>query len=355
MDIVILGLSISSSWGNGHATTYRHLVRGLRQLGHQVLFLERDVEWYRANRDNTELLGAELAWYQSLEQLRAEYADQVRQADLVIVGSYVPDGIEVGDWVLHSASGCTAFYDIDTPVTLADLRRGACSYLTIEQIAAYDIYLSFAGGPALEQLARYGSPNPRPLYCSVDEQEYQPRAVRKTYDLGYMGTYSLDRQGGLERFLIEPARVWPNGRFVVAGAQYPATVEWSNNIVHIEHLPPEKHADFYCSQRLTLNLTRECMRQLGYAPSIRLFEAAACGTPLISDDWPGLAELFQPGQELLIAHSTVDVLNALQGMSDEELQRIGLAARARVLDEHTGLHRARELEQYVHEQSVRIA
>ena len=123
LDIVVLGLSITSAWGNGHAVTYRGLVRELVRRGHRVLFLERDVPWYAENRDLPHPPYGTTALYRDVDDLRARFGDAVRNADVVIVGSYVPDGIAVVQWVLERARGVRAFYDIDTPVTLAKLAR----------------------------------------------------------------------------------------------------------------------------------------------------------------------------------------------------------------------------------------
>jgi spore maturation protein CgeB len=347
LKIVILGLSITSSWGNGHATTYRALARALHQRRHDLLFLERDVPWYAANRDLPVPTFARLGLYQDIAELGKEYTAQVQDADLVIVGSYVPEGVAVGDWVLQTAKGLVAFYDIDTPVTLAKLRHNNCEYLAPRQIASYDLYLSFAGGPTLDLLERtYGSPAARPFYCSVDPQLYYPEEQPLRWDLGYMGTYSQDRQPTLERLLLDPARREPKRHFVVAGPQFPATIQWPNNVERIEHLPPRAHRTFYNSQQYTLNVTRADMIEMGYSPSVRLFEAAACATPIISDAWAGLETIFVLGEELLVAHSGQDVLTYLCEVDEVERQAIGQRARERIMSAHTSLHRAFELEQY---------
>jgi len=347
LKIVILGLTITSSWGNGHATTYRGLVRELSRRGNDVLFLERDVPWYHENRDLPNPPYGRTELYYPLDDLRSRFADDVREADLVIVGSYVPEGVAVGEWVTGAAGGVTAFYDIDTPVTLAKLERGDTEYLSPELIPRYDLYLSFTGGPTLERLERqYGSPMARPLYCSFDPELYRPEACETKWDLGYMGTYSDDRQPPLERMMLEPARQWPEGRFVVAGPQFPATIEWPANVERIEHLPPSEHRDFYCRQRYTLNVTRADMVRAGYSPSVRLFEAAACGVPIISDWWDGLDTLFQPGSEILISRGPEETLRCLREISEPERLRIGRRARERVLAEHTAAHRATSLEGY---------
>ncbi|MBV9493023.1 MAG: glycosyltransferase [Acidobacteria bacterium] len=348
MRIVILGLSITSSWGNGHATTYRALVRELVARGHDVLFLERDVPWYAENRDLASPPFGTTKLYRSLASLKRRFGAAVGEADVVIVGSYVPEGIAVGEWVTARAKGVTAFYDIDTPVTLASLERGDCAYLSAKLIPRYDLYLSFTGGPILEHIERtYGSPMARPLYCSFDPAIYFPERIGHALDLGYLGTYSDDRQPTLARLLVEPARQWRGGRFVVAGAQYPKTLRWPRNVARIEHLPPAEHRAFYSSQRFTLNVTRAAMIRAGYSPSVRLFEAAACGVPIISDDWVGLDSIFRIGSEILVARSSQDALAFLHDMDERERREIGRRARRRVLAEHTAAHRAAELESYL--------
>jgi spore maturation protein CgeB len=347
LEIVILGLSITSSWGNGHASTYRGLVRELAARGHRVLFLERETPWYAAARDLPEPPYGETCLYESVSELKKRFAGLVRAADLVIVGSYVPDGIEVGEWVIHTARGATAFYDIDTPVTLALLEQRKNPYVSPALIQKYDLYLSFTGGPTLQKLEReYGSPRARPLYCSVDPEAYFPEPRHFRWDMGYMGTYSSDRQRALARLLIEPARRRRETRMVVAGAQYPCAIRWPANVERIEHLPPSDHRQFYSQQRVTLNITRAQMIRAGYSPSIRLFEAAACGCPMISDWWEGLDQFFTPGEEILVAHCAKDILHCLFDIPQTKLDLIGQRARARALSAHTAAHRAMELERY---------
>lgn len=345
MKIVILGLSITSSWGNGHATTFRGLVRELAKRGHDVTFLERDVSWYAAHRDLPRPPYGTTILYGSLEELRDVHTARVRDADLVIVGSYVPQGVAVGDWVQEEAEGIRAFYDIDTPVTLAKLARGDHEYLHPRQIPGYDLYLSFTGGPTLRRLERaWGAPRARVLYCSFDPELYFPQPQPLQWDLGYMGTYSDDRQPSVNAFLLEPARRHAQGRFVVAGPQYPDTAAWPANVTYQPHLPPSEHRRFYNSQRFTLNVTRQDMIRAGWSPSVRLFEAAACGTPIVSDRWPGIESLLVPHQEILLVDRTADVLDILQRCGEDERLRIAERARQRIVAEHTAAHRAEELE-----------
>lgn len=351
LDIVILGLSITSSWGNGHATTFRALVRALCARGHNVCFLERDVPWYAENRDLPQPPYGLTQLYKSVAELKQRFTRRVMNADLCIVGSYVPDGAAIGDWVTRTCHGVKAFYDIDTPVTLAKLTQsGDAEYLTASQIPHYDLYLSFTGGPVLRKIEReFGSPRARALYCSVDPKLYFPERCKLRWDLGYMGTYSVDRQPSLDQLLVEPARHLRNLTMVVAGPMYPRELTWPANVERIEHLAPASHRRFYNSQRFTLNLTRADMRAAGYSPSVRLFEAAACATPIVSDCWPGLETFFELDKEILTAATAGEVIHHLREISESDRRAIGERARERVLAAHTSEQRAIELEEYVAE------
>jgi spore maturation protein CgeB len=350
MKIVILGLSITSSWGNGHATTYRALVAALVARGHDVLFLERNVPWYAANRDLPRPLHGQTALYADLTELDERFAAPVRHADLVIVGSYVPEGRAACAWALATAQGVTAFYDIDTPVTLAALRSDACDYLARDLVPRFDLYLSFTGGPTLRRLeTEFGARRARPLYCAVDPAQYFPEPVRHRWDLGYMGTYGADRQERVEQLLLEPARRLPDLRVVLAGPQYPDDVAWPPNVERIVHLPPAEHRHFYNAQRFTLSITRADMVRAGYSPRGGLFEAGACGTPILSDWWEGLDSFFTPGEEIVVVEDTAAVIEALRHLPEQERLRIGARARERVLAAHAPRHRAEALETYVHE------
>jgi spore maturation protein CgeB len=342
MRIVLLGLSVSSSWANGHATNYRGLCRALLARGHDVLFLERDRPWYAAARD------FDAPWvrlYDSVAEL-AEYEEDVRAADLVLVGSFVPDGVEVGEWALATAAGGpVAFWDIDTPVTAAKLAAGDEEYLSRELVGRYDLYLSFTSGPLLD---RIGARRPRPFHCLVDAEHYRPVGAPKQWALGYLGTYSRDRQEALDRLLCAPAAARPEERFVVAGSQFPDELAWPPNVERFDHVAPAEHPRFYASQRMTLNVTRGPMAEAGWSPSVRLFEAAACGVPVVSDPWEGLETFFRPGAEILVATGPEDVFGFLHLPADE-LAAIGRRARARVLAEHTAERRAEQLERYAAE------
>lgn len=347
MKVVICGLSITSSWGNGHTVTFRALARALTRRGHDLLFLERDTPWYSSFRDalDQKELGS-IKLYKNLAELRRRYTGALRTADCVILGSFVPEGVRVARWLLaHANQAVQIFYDLDTPVTLAKLKAGDDEYISARILPRFDYYLSFAGGAALEEMAkRYRVQNPITFWCTVDPQVHFPWPSPFIWELGYLGTYCADRQPKLERFLIQNAREMPSRNFVVAGPLYPQSIRWPRNIARAEHVGPKDHAIFYGRQRFTLNLTRDAMTANGYSPSTRLFEAAACATAAISDPWEGLDEFFEPGKEILVAHTAREVREILQDYPESDRVALAFRARRRVLASHTADHRVQMLE-----------
>jgi spore maturation protein CgeB len=346
MRLAIFGLTVTSSWGNGHATLWRALIRALGRDGHQVLFFERDQPYYARHRDLTELPGCEVILYRDWASVLPRAQEALRECDVGMVTSYCPDGVAAADLVRGSNAPVKTFYDLDTPVTLEQLERGReVPYLGEAGLRGLDLVLSYTGGAALAELKqRLGAQRVAPLYGSVDPAAHRP--VEPVDDLrcefSYLGTYAADRQDALERLFLAPARHRKDLRFIIGGALYPADFPWSNNLWYREHVPPPLHPAFFSSSRITLNVTRAAMARMGYCPSGRLFEAAACGAPMVSDDWEGMEAFFAPGREILVAHDTADVLELLS-LGDAELARIRDAARERVLEEHTAAHRARQL------------
>jgi spore maturation protein CgeB len=351
MKIVIFGLSISSAWGNGHATTYRALCKALSKRKHDIVFFERNVEWYEQNRDLPKPPYCTFKLFETWNAILPVVRRELRGADVAIVGSYFPDGIAALDEILSRNVPVKAFYDIDTPITIAGLRtEGKTAYLLKEHLPELDVYFSFTGGPMLQELEmQFGVPSAAPLYCSVDPENYYRKHLNRKFqcDLSYLGTYAPDRQAVLEAFLCSPAQKMPDKNFIVAGSQYPETILWPGNVQRISHLNPQYHPDLYSSSRLILNATRKEMIKMGYSPSVRLFEAAACASAMVSDSWAGLDEFFAPESEILLPKTSDDVCRYLTEMSDSDLRRIGRAAQERVLASHTANIRAQEFEDIV--------
>lgn len=346
MKLVVFGLSITSAWGNGHATTYRGLLGALAGRGWEITFYERDVEWYRSNRDLPAPAYCTLRLYTDWATVRSEALAAARAADLVLIGSYADRAEELAD-SLTGRDRPTFFYDIDTPITLTALQRdGRAAYLRADQVGGFDLYFSFTGGPAPRELEQvWGARRAEALYCGVEAAIHRPGPPDPRYAcaLGYMGTYATDRQPKLEELLVGPAGRLPDERFIIAGAQYPK-LSLPPNVERLTHVYPRDHAAFYSSNRATLNLTRAAMVRYGWSPSVRLFEAAACGACILSDRWPGLDELLEPGREILLVEDGADVLRHLASLTSERRARIGEAARRRILADHTYVRRAAQLE-----------
>ena len=345
MKITIFGLTITSSWGNGHATPYRALLCALHRQGVVVSFYEKDVPYYAIHRDLAHCDFCDVTLYASWDEVRSRALREAAESDIVIVASYCPEGARISDEVLDIPGPLHVFYDLDTPITLERLTAGGTDYLRREQVGAFDLYLSFTGGSLLGRLEdEYGARMARPLYGCVDPDVYHPVAIQPEFAcaLSYMGTYAPDRQDKLDALFLGPARWLPDERFLLAGCQYPSERQWPRNISRFEHIAPVQHPSLYSSSRATLNITRQEMAGSGFCPSGRFFEAAACGTAILSDWWNGLDSFFDPWREIAIVRSTADVLSQLQ-RSDGELQAMAKAARLRTLSEHTGKHRALEL------------
>jgi spore maturation protein CgeB len=347
MKLVIFGLTVSSSWGNGHATLWRALCRALARRGHCIVFFERDVPYYAMHRDLIELPGGQLYLYPNWTNVISLAHHHLADADVAMVTSYCPDAIAAADLLLSSPARLRTFYDLDTPVTLERLRAGEqVDYIGPRGLRDFDLVLSFTGGAAIDALKTHlGAKQVAPLYGSVDPAVHRPVPSLGIYsaDLAYLGTYAEDRQSALNTLFIEPARQLPRRRFLIGGALYPPTFPWTENIFFVRHVPPAQHPDFFCSSTLTLNVTRRAMAEMGSCPSGRLFEAAACGVPLLSDWWERLDDFFEPGSEIIIARTTEDTVSALR-LSRAQLAQIARAARERVLDEHTAARRAEDLE-----------
>jgi spore maturation protein CgeB len=349
MKLVIFGLTISSSWGNGHATLWRGLCRAFAARGHRLVFFERDVEYYAgAHRDCPNPPGVDLHLYSDWGDVVGLAQRHLADADVAMITSYCPDAVAAADLVLSSSAPLKTFYDLDAPVTLDRLRAGEeVAYIPPRGFGDFDLVLSYTGGTALDELqSRLGARRVAPIYGSVDPAVHYPVPPNEEYraDFSYLGTFAADRQAALNELFIQAAKRLPNQRFLLGGAQYPADFPWTDNIFFVRHVPPPQHPAFFCSSRLTLNVTRRAMAEMGYCPSGRLFEAAACGCPLLSDGWEGLDRFFVPGREILIAKTTDEAVAALE-LSDAELGRISKAARERVLSEHTAERRAIDLEE----------
>ncbi len=351
LKLAIFGLTLSSSWGNGHATPLRAIIRALHRRGHRVSFFEKDVDYYARRRDFDSCTYCELVLYSDWDTVQPRALECAADSDAVIVTSYCPEGARIAAAMLELNRPLHVYYDLDTPVTLTCLRGGDLDYLRRDQIPHFDLYLSFTGGRILDELeTSWGAQIARPLYGCVDPDLYGRVQEKEEYQcaLSYMGTHATDRQHKLEQLFLQPARQLPALRFLLAGSLYPGQWQWPPNVRRFEHIAPADHPAFYSSSHATLNITRGEMASAGYCPSGRFFEAAACGAAILSDYWEGLESFFRCGDEILLVSRAEDVLEALR-MPEGELAQIARRARQHTLEEHTGERRAKQLLTYLEE------
>lgn len=354
LDIVVCGRTITSLRDQQHTAIYQTLLRGLAARGHRVTFLQR-------RRPDDEVSGGEgslpycdLQFYGGLDELRDTFSASIRRADVVLVGSGMEEGAEINRWVLTCATGIRAFYDLAAPETLESAPSGDCPWMEPSQAAEFDLYLTCVGGPLLGHLERrLGVRSPFALYPSADPLEHHSPATQAGYDLGYLGAFCPLRERGVREFLLEPAAAWPEGRFVLAGPGHPGKPRLPRNVERMDDVPLDRYDNFHGSQRFTLITTPQATARMGHCPGVRLMEAAARGTPVISDRWNGMSGFFTPGEEILVVRSPREVLEILKLMPEARRLAIRLRARRRVLAQHTPDHRAETLESWLAEVAPR--
>ena len=352
LDLVIIGRSILSSEANPTAGLYRGLINELAHRGHRTIYLEYHEPGKKYVRDMLKSPYCEVWTYGSTDQLFEEYSYAIQSADVVLMGSMVQDTNRVAEWIAEEARGVTVYYDTNLSATIDHLhcqQDNSAFCLTADNLRHFNLFLSTTGGPFLENLAkRYDLGFARPLYESVDPYSFYRTDTDKSYELGFIGTYKSDRKTLLEATLLGPARTTPNRKFTLAGSGYDEA-ELPRNVTYLEHLPGTNLVDFYNRQHCSLVLSRADRRRMGYTPTRRLLAAAACGVPVLSDAWDGIDYFFEPHRELFCVDNEQDVLDVLYGQDETVRNKIGSAARQRVMAQHTVGHRAEELLEYLDE------
>jgi len=352
LKITIFGLTVSSTWGNGHATFYRAILRALARLGHSVTFYERDQSQFARHRDLPESEEFGVRLYARWDAVRHAAVEEAKHSDVVLLGSHVPEGARIADAILALREPLRVFYEWDTPGTLERLTYGGLEYLRALQLPDFDLILSRTGGSSLSALEMdYGARMALPLFPCVDPEQFfrLPARPQLRCELSYVDGYSLEKQVQLESMVIAAAKQRPSWKFLLAGPPRPAGLAWPKrgqggskfpkNVRRVESMTREDRPALYSSSRLTLNLSGKAAAEWGFCPSSQLFEAAACGTPLLTTGFAGLESFFEPGVELLVAADAVDVIAGME-RSDASLASMARRAHERTLDEHTGYHRA---------------
>ncbi|MEM6772639.1 MAG: glycosyltransferase, partial [Bacteroidota bacterium] len=321
IDLVIIGRSVLSSFENPTADLYRGLINQLAQHGHRTTFLEK--AYFGPKRPVRDMLRSpycEVWTYSTTDDLLDQYTPVIQAADVVLLGSGVEDSERIAIWIAAEARGLKVYYDTDLAKTIHNLQQAeiAGDCLSCRTIGNFNLFLSTTGGPTLEKLAEDNELTfARPLYESVDPYTFYRTDADKSYDLGFIGNYKSDRAELLEKTLLGPAQFTPNRRFSLAGGGYEITESWPSNVTYLEYLPAANMVDFYNRQRCSLVLSRGDRRNMGFTPTKRLLAAAACGVPVLTDNWEGLDYFLEPGREVFCVNDRESVLSALYGTDEE--------------------------------------
>ena len=347
--ISMFGSSLVSSYWNGAATYYRGVLRALAGRGHAIRFYEPDAFERQQHRDIADPPWAKVRVYPPGEAAVAEaLADAQRNSDIVIKAS----GVGVDDALLErevagmKSPGCaTAFWDVDAPATLERL-QGDPDDPFAKLVPRYDIVLTYGGGPpVVAGYQKFGARACVPIYNGLDPATHHPAPPdpRFSCDLGLVANRLPDRERRIEEYFLAVAAELGGRRFVLAGAGWDDK-PMPANIRYVGHLYTADHNAFNASALAVLNVSRDSMAAYGYSPATRVFEAAGAGACIITDAWEGIALFFEPGREILVADSGPAVAERLARLDPAEARRIGAAARARALAEHTYARRVALLE-----------
>jgi spore maturation protein CgeB len=343
--IVVLGRSLTSSAENPYLGAYRSLLREVYALGHDILYLQPDSPGRADDPDLPRHYFCHVERYQSLDELKSDFGKELAQANIVILTSGIADGVAVTEWALATAACPVALHDLDTPATLASLVEGQCDFLSPELIGRFDLVLTSSGGPSIDLLRRmYGVRCVKTLYAAFDQELFYPQHLEPRWDLGYRAPHRPGEAAALDRLLIKVAESWPDLELSLAGPGYPDDLPTPSNLSRLGPVGRAEQRRHDNVHRFMLSLSSSCPSIAGFSPSARMFEACACGVPVIAQHSTGLESFLEPGDEVLTARSTDDVATILRTLPDDERRRIGMNARERVLREHTVAQRALELE-----------
>jgi spore maturation protein CgeB len=349
LSIAFFGSSLISAYWNGAATYYRGIIRALHSRGHRVTFFEPDAYHRQRHRDIPDPPWAKVVVYSAeTSDALLDALEESRQADLVIKASGVgvfDELIESALIELQTATRHIAFWDVDVPATLDRVQSNPEDPFR-QCIPQYDFILTHGGGQrVIDAYESLGARQCIPIYNALDPDTHFPvkPVPRFESDLGFLGNRLPDRERRVEGFFLDAARRLSNRNFLLGGAGW-QDKDRPRNVRYVGHVSTQDHNAFNCSSVAVLNINRESMARYGFSPPTRVFEAAGAGACLISDAWNGIDQFLEPGTEILLARNGAEVAEYVDGLTREQATRIGVAARRRVLDQHTYSHRAEEFE-----------
>ena len=353
LKIAFFGSSLVSAYWNGAATYYRGIIKALAERGYDITFYEPDAFERQQHRDMEDPDWAKVVVYQATEKAADAALASAKDADIVVKAS----GVGVLDaWLEHQvlevfgqSDAITIFWDVDAPATLESVHTNPHNPFR-QLIPRYDFILTYGGGdPVVTAYTQLGAKRCHPIYNALDPDTHHPvpPTPRFTSTLGFLGNRLPDREERVKEFFFKPVAQMPDATFILGGSGWREYAPQFPNLEYLGHIYARDHNAFNCSPLAVLNINRESMAHTGYSPPTRVFEAAGAGACLIMDRWLG-AELFlKPGKEVLLAANGNEVMAHLRNLTPDKAQRIGQAARQRVLAQHTYRHRAEQFEQLI--------
>ncbi|HTG44305.1 MAG TPA: glycosyltransferase [Verrucomicrobiae bacterium] len=350
LDIAFFGSSLVSAYWNGAATYYRGIIRALHERGHRVTFYEPDAYDRQQHRDLPDPDWAKVVVYPADKEKSALRAlEQARGAGLIVKASGVgvfDDLLEQAVLEFKSPGTTVVFWDVDAPATLDRVQNNSKDPFG-PLIPHYDLILTYGGGaPVVNVYKSLGAQDCVPIYNALDPSTHFPvdPDPRFACDLAFLGNRLPDREARVEQFFLKVAGQMPEQKFILGGNGW-QDKPLSSNIQYLGHVYTREHNALNCTPKAVLNISRESMARYGFSPATRVFEAAGAAACIITDAWEGIDHFFEPGREILVAHSGEEVEDQLRSLTPERARAIGQAAYQRVLLEHTYTHRAAQLEE----------
>ncbi len=359
MKISFFGSSLLSAYWNGAATYYRGILKALHAKGHQITFYEPDAFDRLKNRDIDDPDYARVVIYYPNENDALKMLEEASDADLLVKAS----GVGVLDAFLEDAvvrrkrpDQVLAFWDVDAPATLYRVQQDNHDPFR-NLIPQYDFIFTYGGGdPVVNQYEQLGARQCIPVYNALDADSHFPEKANARFagHLGFLGNRLPDREQRVEEFFIKPARLLPEFTFVMGGNGW-HDKGLPSNIKYLGHVSSRDHNAFNSSSMAILNVCRESMASNGFSPPTRVFEAAGAGACLITDYWEGIEMFLEPDKEVLVARNGEEVAEILQTLTKEVASNIGRQGYQRVMNEHTYLKRAEQLELVFNELKIDIS
>jgi spore maturation protein CgeB len=349
MDIAFFVSSVLSAYWNGAATYYRGLIKALHNRGHNITVYEPDAYDRQQHRDLECPSWARVVVYANDQDAVLHALESARRhADMIVKAS----GIGVFDELLEAAvletksqQNYIVYCDVDAPATLERVANSTDDPFR-KLIPRYDFIFTYGGGsPVVRGYESLGAKLCVPIYNGLDPETHYPvaRDSRFEADLGFLGHRLPDREARVEQFFLNAAEQLPEQKFLLGG------IGWDSkplpaNVKNLGHVYTPDHNAFNCTPRAVLNISRASMARYGFSPATRVFEAAGAGACLITDAWTGIERFFDPGEEILVAHSGEEVAAHVVNLTPHRARQVGQAAYRRALAQHTYAERAAQFD-----------